>query len=194
VRANELFVGQTGARKIFSTFLDWLSMPKRLGDVRRSVMTAVDAPRQPGQAELWDRHAPELLRYATLLVGPNDAADVVSITFAHFERTGQRAVERERAYLFRAVTNTAIDQLRSRQRRQVRDLHAVLPAVSSPHESQLDIRRAVAALSVQQRSVVYFTYWEDLDATQIATLLGISPDSVRRHLARARVHLRKALR
>ena len=169
-------------------------MPKRLGDVRRSVMTTVDAPRQLGQAELWDRHAAELVRYATLLVGPNDAADVVSITFAKFVRSGHREMEHERAYLFRAVTNTALDQMRSRQRRQVRDLHAVLPAVSPPHESQLDIRRAVAALSVQQRSVVYFTYWEDLDASQIAALLGISPDSVRRHLARARVHLRKALR
>ncbi len=187
-------VGQTGSCKIFSTFSDWLSMPKRLGDVKRSVMTTVHAPRQLGQAELWDRHAAELLRYATLLVGPNDAADVVSITFAKFERFGHRELEHERAYLFRAVTNTAVDQIRSRQRRQVRDLHAVLPAVSPPHESQLDIRRAVAALSVQQRSVVYFTYWEDWDATQIATLLSISPDSVRRHLARARAHLRKALR
>jgi RNA polymerase sigma factor (sigma-70 family) len=180
--------------EILFDFLDWLSMPKRLGDVKGSVMTTVDAPRQLGQAERWDRHAAELLRYATLLVGPNDAADVVSITFANVERRAHREVEHERAYLFRAVTNTALDQWRSRQRRQVRDLHAVLPAVSPQHESQLDIRRAVAALSVQQRSVVYFTYWEDLDATQIATLLGISPDSVRRHLARARVHLRKALR
>jgi RNA polymerase sigma factor (sigma-70 family) len=174
--------------------LDWLSMPKRLGDVKGSVMTTVDAPRQLGQAERWDRHAAQLLRYATLLVGPNDAADVVSITFAKFQESPHRELEHPRAYLFRAVTNTALDQMRSRQRRQVRDLHAVLPAVSPPHESQLDIRRAVAALSVQQRSVVYFTYWEDLDAAQIGTLLGISPDSVRRHLARARVHLRKALR
>jgi RNA polymerase sigma factor (sigma-70 family) len=47
---------------------------------------------------------------------------------------------------------------------------------------------------VQQRSVVYFTYWEDLDAAAIGALLGISPDTVRRHLARARDHLRKALR
>jgi RNA polymerase sigma factor (sigma-70 family) len=169
-------------------------MPKRFGDVKSTVMTTVDAPRELGQAELWDRHAAELVRYATLLVGPNDAADVVSITFAKFQQYGHRVVEHERAYLFRAVTNTALDQMRSQQRRQVRDLHAVLPAVSPPHESQLDIRRAVAALSVQQRSVVYFTYWEDLDATQIGALLDISPDTVRRHLARARAHLRKALR
>jgi RNA polymerase sigma-70 factor (ECF subfamily) len=145
-------------------------------------------------ADLWRVHAQELTRYATLLVGPGDASDVVSIAFAKVAkaaRTGR--LGNARAYLFRAVTNTALDQHRSSQRRQVRDLHAVLPATTSAHESHLDIRVAITHLSVQQRSVVYFTYWEDLDAAQIAETLRITPDSVRRHLARARAHLRKAL-
>ena len=169
-------------------------MRKQLGDVKTSVMTTIDVSPEAGQVGAWKQHAAALLRYATLLVGPNDAADVVAITFAKFvQSSSHRAIDHQRAYLFRSVTNTALDQMRSRQRRQVRDLCAVLPAVSLAHESQLDIRQAVAALSVQQRSVVYFTYWEDLDANQIASLLAISPDSVRRHLARARTHLRKAL-
>jgi DNA-directed RNA polymerase specialized sigma24 family protein len=41
---------------------------------------------------------------------------------------------------------------------------------------------------------VYLTYWEDLDPSRISELLGISDGAVRRHLARARRHLRKTLR
>jgi len=52
----------------------------------------------------------------------------------------------------------------------------------------------VSALSLAQRSVIYFVYWEDRTETQTAELLGVSPGTVRRHLFRARTHLRKALK
>ena len=37
------------------------------------------------------------------------------------------------------------------------------------------------------------TYWDDLDPGSIAGLLDISEGSVKRHLARARSHLKEAL-
>jgi len=151
-----------------------------------------EVPANP-QEVAWSNHASELLRYATLLVGPDDAPDIVAGAFHRVMAKPQGQVRDLRAYLFRAVTNAAADQHRSTRRRQVRDLHALLPEVLHEQEPMLEIRHAVADLSVQQRSVVYFTYWEDLDANQIARILSITPDSVRRHLARARVHLRKAL-
>ncbi len=144
----------------------------------KDVMTDVDPPRSVDDESLWTAHAADLVRYATLLVGPNEAADVVSMAFIKVtSRTA--AVANARAYLFRTVTNCA--------------LHAVLPTLGRQTESDLDVRSAVAALSVRQRAVVYFAYWEDLDEHGIAEVLGISAGSVRRHLARARVHLRKAL-
>lgn len=142
--------------------------------------------------ELWRAHADELVRYATLLVGPADATDVVSIAFLKVV-DHLAAVSNVRAYLFRTVSSTAFDQHRSTRRRQSRDLHAVLPAVGLAGSSDIDVRRAVAALSVQQRAVVYFTYWHDHSPDQISALLDIAPATVRRHLARARLHLRKAL-
>lgn len=142
--------------------------------------------------EIWRSHAAELVRFATLLVGPADASDVVSIAYL---KTADKlaAVDDVRSYLFRAVTNTAIDQARSTRRRQARDLLAVLPVTSSDTTSDPDVRRAVASLSVQQRAVVYFTFWHDLSSDEVAAVLGIASTTVRRHLARARVHLRKAL-
>ena len=56
-----------------------------------------------------------------------------------------------------------------------------------------DVRRAISSLSLAQRTVIYFVYWEDLSERDIAALLDVSPGTVRRHLTRARAHLRKAL-
>lgn len=141
----------------------------------------------------WHDHGPTVVRYATLLVGPNDAPDVVAIAFGKLTQPHREGMSDVRSYWMRAVFTVAQDQHRSRRRRQVRDLHAVLPAATTMPETELDIRRAVASLSVQQRAVVYFTYWEDLDSTQIASLLGIDAATVRRHLSRARARLRKVL-
>lgn len=155
-------------------------------------MAGTEPPTVLDQEALWRTHGSELIRYATLLVGPADAGDIVSCAFTRVAASDS-TIDNQRAYLMRAVTNAALDQRRSRQRRQVRDLHAVIPTAVAGGESDIDVRRAIAALSVQQRAVVYFTYWEDLDSNQVGHLLGITPASVRRHLARARIHLRKAL-
>ena len=128
---------------------------------------------------LWRTHATELLRYATLLVGPLDAQDVVSAVFVKVVNGNVRQADNVRAYLFRAVANVAIDGQRSSARRRARDRHAVLPDAVAEHESQLDVRRAIEQLPVRQRAVVYFTYWEDMDATAIAQTLRITLSTVR---------------
>jgi RNA polymerase sigma factor (sigma-70 family) len=153
----------------------------------------VDGDIAADHARWWQDHGPAVVRYATLLVGPNDASDVTAIAFGKLTQAHRAAIDDVRSYWMRAVFTVAQDQHRSRRRRQVRDLHAVLPAETVMPETELDIRRAVASLSVQQRAVVYFTYWEDLDSAQIGTLLGIDAATVRRHLTRARSRLRKVL-
>jgi DNA-directed RNA polymerase specialized sigma24 family protein len=37
------------------------------------------------------------------------------------------------------------------------------------------------------------TYWMDLPSEEVASLIGVTDGSVRRHLARARARLRKVL-
>ena len=51
----------------------------------------------------------------------------------------------------------------------------------------------MANLSLAQRAVIYFVYWEDLTERDVASVLGISLGSAHRHLVRARANLRKAL-
>lgn len=157
-------------------------------------MFEIDDPMTTEVDVLWRTHADELLRFATVLVGPHDAPDIVTDSFLRSSAALVSGhVDNPRAYLFRAVSNRTHDLRRSRERRWARDLAAIGPASTAAHDTFIDVRRAVADLSVQQRAVVYFAYWEDLTERDIADVLQISPGTVRRHLTRARHHLRKAL-
>lgn len=154
----------------------------------------VPAPTTETADDLWRTHSPALMQFATVLVGSTDAHDVAVEAFLRSAPSVVNGhVDNPRAYLMRAVANRAHDLRRGRERQWVRDLAAVQPASSPAHESQVDVRQAVARLSLSQRAVIYFVYWEDLREQDVAEVLGISVGSVRRHLVRARAHLRKAL-
>src|SRR5262245_49594481 len=103
--------------------------------------------------DLWRLHAAELLRFATVLVGPSDAYDIVADTMLRAAaHVNSPTVTNKRAYLFRAVANRAADQRRSQLRRWKRDLAAVGPASTSQPDDFRDVRRAVAGLTPMQRA------------------------------------------
>ena len=157
-------------------------------------MMDIDRSSSTSAAQLWREHAADLMRFATVLVGPGDAHDIAVEAYlrAAAVAAGETVVN-PRAYLMRAVANHANDLHRSRERRWRRDLAAVGPASTASPDTFLDVRSAVSSLSLAQRTVIYFVYWEDLTERDIATLLQVSPGTVRRHLVRARTPLRKAL-
>ncbi len=145
-------------------------------------------------AEAYEKYADELMRFATTLVGPSDAADVVSEAIVRcIYGSRWEEVANHRAYLFRAVLREARSQYRSTLRRRVRESRAAYPERVSPPDPQPDVLAAVVRLSMRQRAVVYLTYWSDLDVPSVASLLGISDGAVKRHLARARRRLRELL-
>ena len=145
-------------------------------------------------SEVYRRHADELVRYATALVGPADAPDVVvDAVVAAFRSPAWSKVENQRAYLYRAVLNRSLSVRRSDARRVARELRVAGSEPVAAGESSLDAQRALAGLSPQQRAVVYLTYWEDLTPAQIAALLEVSEGTVRKQLARAREQLRRIL-
>lgn len=144
--------------------------------------------------ELWCKHAADMLRFAALLVGPSDADDIATEAFLGACRSAVGpSVRDRRSYLLGAVAKRALSFRRGRERRWRRDLAAVGPAATYNVDEFADVRHAVALLSVVQRSVIYFTFWEDLPERAIAELLGVSPGTVHRNLSRAKALLRKAL-
>lgn len=144
--------------------------------------------------EIYRKYADDLVRFATGLVGPFDAQDVVTDACLRSFRSGAWPdVHNHRAYLYRSVLNQARSHYRSTLRRRLREMRAASPAFHWPYEVDIDVLAAVDRLSVQQRAAVILTYWEDLSAAEVARCLAISEGSVKRHLARARSRLREFL-
>ena len=140
--------------------------------------------------DIWTKWGADLLAYASMLVGPDDAGDVVQEVLARVVASG---LEVERPYLFRSVLNEVRAQHRTRTRRQrrewrARELPAHVELLADP-----DVRRALGRLSPMQRAVVFLTYWEDLAPADVGKTLGVAPGTVKAHLARARATLRKVL-
>jgi len=159
-----------------------------------SLMTQLPTPTATNVDAVYSELAPQLMSFATGLVGRDDAPDVVSTAVLKaLSSPGWPEVRNHRAYLHRAIFNEAQTLGRRNRQRRERELRIVgrdrweLPAFEP------EVRRAVEELSMRQRAVIVLTYWADLDPPTIADHLGISEGAVRRHLARARGQLRKVL-
>ena len=82
----------------------------RIGGITPLMMLSVGTERseREGHADVYARHAGELVRFATVLAGPSGADDLVaSAVVKAFTNPGWPDVQNQRAYLFRAVLNEA---------------------------------------------------------------------------------------
>lgn len=144
--------------------------------------------------DLYARHGDGLMRFATGLVGPADAADVVSDALLRFWRSGALVeADNPRALLYRGVVAEARSWQRSMFRRRRRERQTAERLVAHDPDIRPDVVHAVLQLSPQQRACVFLTYWEDLPVQQVGELLDISPGTVKRHLHRARNRLKEVL-
>lgn len=142
--------------------------------------------------ELFVRCRADLVRFATALVGPDDALDLVSDVVTSTLAGGRLdRIDDVRAYWFRSVANRSMSWHRSAQRRRRRDTRQALDRTEGREEmSALEGRELLQQLSGQQRVMVYLTYWHDWDPATIAATLDVGEGTVRKQLARARARLR----
>jgi RNA polymerase sigma factor (sigma-70 family) len=146
------------------------------------------------ESGLYAQHRTDLVRYASWLAGPDDAADVVSDAMESLFRSGQLAdAENPGALMHRAVLAQAKSMHRSIFRRRARERRFAERWVQEEPGVRSDVVEAVVRLSPQQRACVYLTYWEDLTPPKVAEYLGIGDGTVKLHLARARTKLREVL-
>lgn len=147
-----------------------------------------------GDDELYRKHADDLTRLATGLVGRSDAADVVSAAvLGCVSSRGWPTVDDRRAYLFKSVVNEAAKWHRNNTRRRVREAAVQSGTMSEIPVPRPEVLAAIRDLSFRQRAVIVLTYWADLTPRDVAGTLGISEGAVKRHLARARSRLREEL-
>lgn len=137
-----------------------------------------------------------LRRVAYLVCGDwHRAEDIVQTAlanvYARWERI--RRDEGPEGYAHRAVVNAAIDERRRPWRRE-RPVE-FLPERAAPAQDgiTLAVLEALATLPPRQRAVVVLRFVEDLDVEQTATLLGISPGTVKSQTSKALANLREHL-
>ncbi|WP_076859831.1 sigma-70 family RNA polymerase sigma factor [Bradyrhizobium mercantei] len=147
---------------------------------------------------------PELHRYCSRLVGSViEGEDVVQDTFAKAFVAMEAMVElpQLRAWLFRIAHNRALDVLRSKAIRAAEPIEAAYNVVDGASPDPVEqlmhqeaVRTAVsrfAELPILQRSVIILKDVLDEPLADIASLLGLTIDSVKAHLARGRARLRE---
>lgn len=148
---------------------------------------------------LFDANHRDVLGYlARRTEQPADAADLLADVFLTAWRrmedvpTGSEA----RMWLFGVARNSLRNDRRGKMR------HGQLAArvraqllVSVPPNAAVgaDVRRALAKLRETDREVLTLTVWEELETSEIATLMNVSQGAVRVRLHRARRRLANLL-
>jgi RNA polymerase sigma factor (sigma-70 family) len=155
----------------------------------------------PSWASTYQVNADRLVRLATVLVGHDDAHDLVAD--AVMRAVGSAAwsvVESPGAYLTRVLVNLAHDRRSQAARRIQREILSVRRnSVDAAHDPEIEVvrtlvvRAALSSLSAGQLAVVQLHYWEDLTLAEVADHLGLRQGTVRRQLDRAKRRLRESL-
>lgn len=135
-----------------------------------------------------------------LLRDPMLAQDMVQETFIkaykHMDSFRGENEGSEKAWLTRIAVNLCRDYQRSRWFRFVdRSVSFdMLPEQSCPvEESHLELYQAITQLPHKYREVILLHYYQELDAGEIAQILGVSLSSVYRRLEKARTKLKDQL-
>lgn len=155
-----------------------------------------------------------VFRICYRLLGTRDEADTATQeVFLKAYRAlwsgGAAQPEEPAAWLTRVAVNTCLDRLRSRRwrfwRMRAGQEHEALisaraDAAPGPERQALAgeiagrLAAALSRLSERQRSVFVLRHYEDLSLEEVAGVLGLDVGTVKAHLNRALVKLRKELR
>ena len=171
-------------------------------------MTAV-ADQRADYEQLYRTHHGRVLRLCQLLLSdPHEAEEVAQEVFLKLFRAhpGDGQVVAWGSWLTKVAVNACRDRRRTRwwkwwRERHVEFVEAGFAAdVPTPEEAavsnerQREIWRSFRELSTRQQEVFVLRYVEGWSTEDVATTLGLSTGSIKRHLYRAVHHLRAALR
>lgn len=152
----------------------------------------------------FETHRPRLFGLAYRLVGQvADAEDVVQETWLAWQAADRSRVANPAAYLTRAVTNRALNQLRTIQRRREAYVGPWLPeplATAPGPEDQAVLADSLSyamlvlldQLNPRERAAFVLRDVFDVPAGEVAAMLGTTPAAVRALHHRARTHVRGA--
>lgn len=170
------------------------------GDLERDGLPAV--PGRDAFSLLVRRHEADVLRLARRLCRNSaDAHDVAQDAFLRAYRSlSSFQPERSfRSWLLKIAVNAARDHHGRAQRSRLVPVEVLVEPEDPSEGAEAADRRILLAqiealldrLHPREREVFVLRDLEGLDVDEIAEALNLAPPTVRRHLARARLHLRK---
>lgn len=174
-----------------------------IGYNEEAVMKAFREGDKEAFRKVFDRLVRPLTFYvANIVCSPVEAEDIVASAFhkLYNAREGMRSFEHIKRWLYVIVRNESIDCLRLRARKK--ESHSELAYLSDVSEGQLETERVKAALYHQmlneidklprQRKAILLAYFfEQKSTAEIAQELGLNPQTVLNHKAKAIDALRK---
>ena len=144
----------------------------------------------------FDELFPQAYRLAFRILGHVQTAEDVAaeaLARAFYKWSTISRLQYREAWVLRVTANLAIDVLRRRRRTPPLPIQ---PPASTPEEI-VDLRLALGAalesLPRRQRQAIALQYLADLSPTDVATVLHISPGSVKAHVHRGLASLRARL-
>jgi RNA polymerase sigma-70 factor (ECF subfamily) len=171
-------------------------------------MTDVSPPRDSTAGEgsfeaLFIAHHRAVLAYCARRSSPWDAWDVASEVFVVAWRRLDEVppASEARAWLIGVAFKVLANQRRGEKRRArlLRRVDQITAWVPMPDEQLLRIEEdhqlldALARLSTRDQEIIKLTLWEELTPPEIASVLGISRDSVDQRYSRAKKRLSRQL-
>ncbi len=123
-----------------------------------------------------------------------DAADAVQLAFLHVHRHAgsYRSKWSGSTWLYRILTNVAIDLWR--KHRRLSETEEVPTAAAAERTGdRIDLDRALAKLPSEARAALVLCYVEGLSYSEIARVRGVTVNTVKTHLLRAKRLMRKHL-
>ena len=162
-------------------------------------------------SNIYDQYYEKIRRYVERMVGINDAEDVTQEVFMKINK-GLKDFEGKSSlstWVYRIATNSALDKIRRRQSCQekisldavsdgtgqepvdfeARSLSAEREAISN--EMNECIREFVDRLPMDYRTVIILSEMKDLKNQEIADILGVSLETAKIRLHRARAKLKE---
>ena len=146
-------------------------------------------------AALVDRYQARFFTVARRMLGDDtEAQDAVQTALLRIFRCAgaYRDDWRGSTWLYRVLTNVCIDFWRKRRRRH-ETATDVGELAAAPRAERLDVDRALARLPAEARAILLLCYVQDLSYGEIARIRGISINTVKTQLARAKRAMRRHL-
>lgn len=149
--------------------------------------------------EIYQRHYPELVRYAAgVCRSPQQAEDVAQEVFlkalqnAHiFE---DLSAAQQRAWLYRTLKNYIIDCFRkAKLESEYLDAVPEEAAYDDTRLQETENQLLLATLTQQDRMLFHLRYEEGYNASELSEMLNLPPGTIRARLSRCRAILKKQL-